>query len=94
LYDAILTAAGNVDCHTFEINSIKKRDGTMLHAMRLGEITIRHGQVALRVLSFRLADLAKNTDATPEQERDQTQIIRILNLLVIANPAAAPAQSN
>ena len=29
---------------TFEINNIKKRDVTMLHAMWLGEITIRHGQ--------------------------------------------------
>jgi len=51
-------------------------------------------EVALRVLSVRLADLAKNTDATPEQEREQAQIIRFLNLLVIDNPAAASAQSN
>jgi hypothetical protein len=51
-------------------------------------------EVALRVLSVRLADLAKNTDATPEQEREQTQIIRFLNLLVIANSATASAQSN
>jgi hypothetical protein len=28
----------------FEINNIKKRDVTMLHAMWLGEITIRHRQ--------------------------------------------------
>jgi hypothetical protein len=51
-------------------------------------------EVALRVLSVRLADLAKNTDATPEQEREQTQIIRFLNLLVIGNSASASAQSN
>lgn len=51
-------------------------------------------EVALRVLSVRLADLAKNTDATPEQEREQTQIIRFLNFLVIDNSAAASAQSN
>jgi hypothetical protein len=51
-------------------------------------------EVALRVLSVRLADLAKNTDATPEQEREQTQIIRFLNLLVIDNSATASAQSN
>jgi len=50
-------------------------------------------EVALRVLSVRLADLAKNTDATPEQEREQTQIIRFLNLLVMNNSATAPAQS-
>ena len=29
----------------FEINTIKKRDVTMLHAIWLGEITIRHRQV-------------------------------------------------
>jgi hypothetical protein len=51
-------------------------------------------EVALRVLSVRLADLAKNTDATPEQEREQTQIIRFLNLLVIDNSATTSAQSN
>jgi hypothetical protein len=50
--------------------------------------------LALRVLSLRLADLAKNTAATPEQEREQTQIIRFLNLLVIDNSATASAQSN
>ena len=51
-------------------------------------------KVALRVLSVRLADLAKNTDATPEQEREQAQIIRFLNFLVIDNFAVASAQSN
>jgi hypothetical protein len=51
-------------------------------------------EVALRILSVRLADLAKNTDATPEQEREQTQIIRFLNLLVIDNSGTAAAQSN
>ena len=51
-------------------------------------------EVALRVLSARLADLAKNTDVTPEQEREQTQIIRFLNLLVIDHSAPASAQNN
>jgi hypothetical protein len=51
-------------------------------------------EVALRVLSVRLEDLAKNTDPTLEQEREQTQIIRFLNLLVIDNSATASAQSN
>jgi NlpC/P60 family len=51
-------------------------------------------EVALRVLSSRLADLAKNTDAAPEQEREQTQIIRLLNLLVTDNSGTASAQSN
>jgi hypothetical protein len=51
-------------------------------------------EVALRVLSVRLADLAKNADATPEQAREQTQIIRFLNLLVTDNSATASTQSN
>ncbi len=51
-------------------------------------------EVALRVLSARLANLSKNTDPTPEQEREQTQIIRFLNLLVIDNSATASSQSN
>ena len=50
--------------------------------------------VAMRALSARLADLAKNTDGTPEQEREQTQIIRFLNLLLIDTSAPASAQSN
>jgi hypothetical protein len=51
-------------------------------------------EVALRVLSNRLADLAKNTDTTLEQEREQTQIILFLNLLVLDTSAKASAQSN
>jgi NlpC/P60 family len=51
-------------------------------------------EVALQVLSARLAELAKNTDATPEQEREQTQIIRLLNLLVNDNSDTASAQNN
>jgi hypothetical protein len=51
-------------------------------------------ELALQVLSARLADLAKNMDATPEQVREQTQIIRFLNLLVTDNPSTASAQSN
>ncbi|HMI53375.1 MAG TPA: NlpC/P60 family protein [Candidatus Saccharimonadales bacterium] len=39
-------------------------------------------EVALKSLSARLAELAQNTDATPEQQREQQQIIRFLNLLV------------
>lgn len=49
--------------------------------------------VALQVLSARLADLAQNTDATPEGEREQKQIIRFLNSL-IADASSASAQSN
>jgi hypothetical protein len=51
-------------------------------------------EVALQVLSARLAELAQNTDATPEQEREQKQIIRFLNLLVSDDSGAASAQSN
>lgn len=51
-------------------------------------------EIALQVLSARLADLAKNTDATPEQESEQAQIIRFLNLLITDNSRAASAQSN
>jgi hypothetical protein len=42
-------------------------------------------EVALQILSARLADLTKNTDAAPEQERAQREIIRLLNLLVTDN---------
>jgi len=51
-------------------------------------------EVALQVLSARLAELVQNTDATPEQEREQKQIIRLLNLLVTDDSSAASAQSN
>jgi cell wall-associated NlpC family hydrolase len=52
------------------------------------------GEVALQVLSARLAELAQNTNATPEQERQKKQIIRFLNLLVTDDSSAASAQSN
>ena len=51
-------------------------------------------EVALQVLSARLAELAQNTDTTPEQERELKQIIRFLNLLVTDDSNAASAQSN
>jgi hypothetical protein len=51
-------------------------------------------EVALQVLSARLADLTKNMDATPEQDREQRQIIRFLNLLVTDKSSTASAQSN
>jgi hypothetical protein len=51
-------------------------------------------EVALQVLSARLAELAQDTDATPEQEREEKLIIRFLNLLVTDDPNAASAQSN
>ena len=51
-------------------------------------------EVALQALSARLAELAQNTDATPEQEREQKQIIRLLNLLVTDDSSAASAEIN
>lgn len=51
-------------------------------------------EVALQALSARLAELAQNTDASPEQEREQKQIIRFLNSLVTEDSSAASAQSN
>ena len=51
-------------------------------------------EVALQVLSARLAELAQNTDAAPEQEREQKQIIRLLNLLVTDDSSAGSTQSN
>jgi NlpC/P60 family len=50
-------------------------------------------EVALQVLSARLADLAKNTDAAPEQEREQREIVRFLNLLVTDNSSTESTQS-
>ena len=51
-------------------------------------------EVALQVLSARLADISKNMDATPEKEREQTQIIRLLNSLIIDNSSITSAQIN
>jgi hypothetical protein len=51
-------------------------------------------EVALQVLSARLADLAKNIDATPEQEREQREIIGLLNSLVPDNSSTASDESN
>jgi hypothetical protein len=45
-------------------------------------------------LSARLADLTKNANATPEQEREQRQIVRFLNSLITDNSATASAHSN
>ena len=50
-------------------------------------------EVALQVLSARLAELTQNTDASLEQEREQKQIIRLLNLLITDDSSAASAQS-
>ena len=51
-------------------------------------------EVALKVLSARLADLSQHTDATPEEEREQRQIIRLLNSLVTVDSSTASTQTN
>jgi hypothetical protein len=51
-------------------------------------------EVALRVLSARLAEIAQDTSAIPEQKREQKEIIRFLNLLVANDSRGASAQSN
>jgi cell wall-associated NlpC family hydrolase len=51
-------------------------------------------EVALQALSARLAELAQNTDTTAEQQREQKQIIRLLNLLVTDDSGAGSAQCN
>jgi len=58
------------------------------------EATYVSREVALQVLSARLAELAQNTSAAPAQEREQKQIIRFLNTLISENPRARSAQSN
>jgi hypothetical protein len=51
-------------------------------------------EVALRVLSARLAEIAQDTSAIPEQKREQKEIIRFLNFLVADDSRGASAQSN
>jgi len=51
-------------------------------------------EVALQVLSARLAELTQNTYATPELQREQKRIVRLLNLLVTDDSSAASTQSH
>lgn len=51
-------------------------------------------EVALQVLSARLAELAQNTDPTPAQKADQKEVIRLLNWLVADRSPRVSAQSN
>jgi hypothetical protein len=70
----------------------KTKRGWMLNPIKDAAYVKR--EVALQVLSARLADLAKNMDATPEQEREERQIIRLLNSLVTDNSRTSSAQRN
>jgi NlpC/P60 family len=58
------------------------------------EVAYVSREVALQVLSARLAELAQNTGTTPAKEREQKQIIRFLNALIPDNSRAESAQSN
>ena len=60
----------------------------------LAEAAYVSREIAVQALSARLAELAQNAAATAEQEREQKQIIRFLNLLVSDDSRAASAQSN
>ena len=51
-------------------------------------------EVALQVFSARLAELTQNTYATPELQREQKRIVRLLNLLVTDDSSAASTQSH
>ena len=51
-------------------------------------------EAAMQVLSARLSELTRNINPTAEQEREQKQIIRFLNLLVLEDSKAVSAQSN
>lgn len=60
----------------------------------IGDVIYVSREIALQSLSARLAELAKNSNATLEQEREQKQIIRFLNLLIPEDSGAVSAQSN
>ncbi|HJZ64993.1 MAG TPA: NlpC/P60 family protein [Candidatus Acidoferrum sp.] len=70
----------------------KKKTGWVMSPIE--EVTYVSREVALQSLSNRLAELAKNINATPEQEHEQKQIIRFLNLLMPDDSNATSAQSN
>lgn len=68
-----------------------KRGWMMSHAQDADYVS---REVALQVLSARLAELAQDPSTTPAQEREQKQIIRFLNALISSNSRAESAQSN
>ncbi len=70
----------------------KRKKGWVMSPVQ--EVAYVSREVALQVLSARLAELAQNTSTTPAQEREQKQIIRFLNTLILDNSRAESAQSN
>lgn len=59
-----------------------------------GEALYMPREAALQILSARLAALTRQSGASPDQEREQTQIIRFLNLLVLEDSSSASVQNN
>jgi len=70
----------------------KTKRGWVMHPVE-GVAYVKR-EVALRVLSARLADVSQKPVANPEQEREQRQIIRFLNSLVTENSDTASAENN
>jgi hypothetical protein len=70
----------------------KTKRGRVINPVRDAAYVKR--EVALKVLSARLADLSQHTDATPEEEREQRQIIRLLNSLVTDDSSTASTHTN
>lgn len=70
----------------------KTKRGWVLRPME-GVVYVKR-EVALQALSARLAELAQDPRATAEQEREQRQIIRFLNLLVADHSGSESAEVN
>lgn len=70
----------------------KTKSGWFMSSPQEGTYVSR--EAALQALSARLAELAQNTESTVEEEHEQKQIIRFLNLLVPDDNRATSAQSN
>jgi hypothetical protein len=77
-------------CREESLKFKKTNRGWMMRPLK--DAAYVNDEVALRVLSVRLADLAENTDATPQQKRKQAQITRFLNRLVIDNSTLVDTQ--
>ena len=70
----------------------KTKRGWVLRPME-GVVYVKR-EVALQALSARLAELAQDPRATAEQEREQRQTIRFLNLLVADHSGSESAEVN
>lgn len=70
----------------------KTKRGWVMHPVE--SVAYIKREVALQVLSARLADLTRKPESSPDHEREQKQIIRFLNLLVADNSDTASAENN